>query len=78
GKMIVALGNPGRSYGNRLSRAEYSKFNGGHYILVVGAQQDENGSKRYVINDPLSRIGTLTISEREMRAYGESGVAVWA
>lgn len=78
GKMIVALGNPGKSYGNRLTSSQYSKYNGGHYILVVGKEQDQQGRKQYIINDPLSRIGKLSISEREMRAYGQSGVAVWA
>lgn len=77
GKMIVALGNPS-IYGRRLSAAEYSHYNGLHYILVAGTTAGENGEQRYVVNDPLSRKGTITISRNEMSTYFRSGVSVWS
>ncbi len=75
GRMVVAGGNPAKAYGGRLSNGEYSHYDGGHFILVVG-RQGEN----YIINDPLSRVGSMIISRKEMIAYlgglGNAGVSV--
>ncbi len=66
GEMVVARGNPGAagSYGDKLSNAQYSHFNGAHFILVDGRKGDN-----YIINDPLSRTGSREITASEMRAY---------
>jgi hypothetical protein len=77
GKLVVAAGNPA-AYQGRFSGAEMAKYDGGHFILVAGRDADGN----YMINDPLSRIGTVTVSPDELRGYlGYQGwnaaVAVW-
>lgn len=85
GQMVVALGNPS-VYGRRLSANDYSHYNGMHFILVAGTIGGAGGERRYVINDPLSRKGSMTISEQEMQGYVRAaqqqgyrpGVAVWS
>lgn len=80
GKMVVACGDPiayegdlnGSTYGND------ARFNGGHFILVVASQGD-----RYVVDDPLSRVGSFTISRSQLASYlayqgWNTGVAVGA
>lgn len=85
GAMVIAAGNPDRpgsgAYGLRMSADDYSAFNGRHLILIVG----RNGSD-YLINDPLSKKGTIEVTRSELQAYlsdptqpaGNGGVAVWA
>lgn len=76
GQLVALAGNP-VGYGNRLGRDQYQSFNGGHFILVTGQQGD-----RFTINDPLSRVGSLSVSRAELAAYmafqnWNTGVAVW-
>jgi len=83
GKLVVAGGNPihyeralrlnGSNYGNE------GKYDGGHFVLVVGRQGND-----FIINDPMSRMGKLTVSRNLLEAYirdgrggGNSGVALW-
>lgn len=63
GKYVVLAGNP-VAYTQRFAEDQYAKFNGGHFILVTGIQGD-----RVTINDPQSRVGSLTISRSELAAY---------
>lgn len=63
GKLVVLAGNP-VAYEHRFSDDQYAKFNGGHFILVTAIAGD-----RVTINDPQSRVGSLTISRAELAAY---------
>ncbi|MNX57341.1 hypothetical protein D3C86_881570 [compost metagenome] len=60
---MVLAGNP-VAYTNRFTDSQYAKFDGGHFILVTGIQGD-----RVSINDPQSRVGSLTISRAELAQY---------
>ncbi len=66
GKMVIAGGNPESigAYGNNLSSSDYSHYNGDHVILIVGRKGNS-----YIINDPLSRIGSITVSESEIQSF---------
>jgi LysM repeat protein len=82
GKMVIAAGNPAQqgAYGNTLTASQYSYYNGGHIILVVGHTSDG-----YIINDSLSRQGSMTVSESQLAAFlndpeqgsNNGGIAVW-
>lgn len=63
GKLVVLAGNP-VVYQNRFRDDQYAKFNGGHFILVTAIQGD-----RVTINDPQSRVGSLSLSRSELAAY---------
>lgn len=63
GKLVVLAGNP-IAYATRFNDDQYAKFNGGHFILVTAIAGD-----RVTINDPQSRVGSLTISRAELAAY---------
>lgn len=63
GKVVVLAGNP-VGYASRFGDDQYAKFNGGHFILVTAVEGD-----RVTINDPQSRVGSLTISRAELAAY---------
>ncbi len=63
GKPVVLAGNP-VAYTHRFTDDQYAKFNGGHFILVTGIEGD-----RVTINDPQSKVGSLTISRAELAAY---------
>ncbi len=82
GKQVVLFGNPAGAYGNRLSGSQYSHYNGLHFILVAEKGQGAQGN--YLINDPLSRKGSITVSAAELSRFmrrdasGRSGIAVWA
>lgn len=84
GKQVVLYGNPAGAYGNRLSSGQYAHYNGLHFILVAEKAADAVGKTSYVVNDPLSRKGSITVSSTELSRYmrkdnaGRSGIAVWA
>lgn len=63
GKVVVLAGNP-VAYTNRFTDDQYAKFNGGHFILVTSVEGD-----RVTLNDPQSRVGSLTVSRAELAAY---------
>ncbi|HEY9900610.1 MAG TPA: C39 family peptidase [Pantanalinema sp.] len=63
GKPVVLAGNP-VAYAGRFAERQYAKFDGGHFILVTGIQGD-----KVSINDPQSRVGSLTISRAELSRY---------
>lgn len=66
GKSIILVGNPSRSYEPDLGAANYGSSGGSdHLILVVENTADGN----YVVCDPLSRTGPLTLSEKQLKAY---------
>jgi hypothetical protein len=83
GKLVVAGGNPihyeralklnGTHYGNG------GQYDGGHFILIVGRHGDD-----FIINDPMSRIGKLTVSKDLLTSYikdskggDNNGTALW-
>ncbi len=83
-KQVVLFGNPAGAYGNRLSSGQYAHYNGLHFILVAEKAKDSAGKTSYIVNDPLSRKGSITVSETELNRYmrrdnaGRTGIAVWA
>lgn len=83
-KQVVLFGNPAGAYGNRLSAGQYSHYNGLHFVLVAEKIKDNAGKTSYIVNDPLSRKGSITVSETELNRYmrrdnaGRTGIAVWA
>lgn len=75
GALVVLAGNPA-AYAGRFDSNTLRGFDGGHFILVAGRSGD-----RYVINDPLSRVGALTVTADELSRYmgyrnWNAGVAV--
>ena len=85
GKQVVLFGNPAGAYGDRLSNSQYAHYNGMHFVLVAGKAAEEVGkAASYVVNDPLSRKGSITVSSNELQRYmrkensGRTGIAVWA
>lgn len=78
GEMVIFDGNPGNSYGGRMSSSEYFKYNGGHFMLVTA--RTANG---YLIADPNSKVGLFEISAAEMWDFanwgaGSAGLALRA
>lgn len=78
GEKVIFDGNPGNSYGNRMSASDYFKYNGGHFMLVLS--RTANG---YLIADPNSKVGLLEISRAEMWDFanwgaGSAGLALSA
>ncbi|MBI5173899.1 MAG: hypothetical protein HY986_13505 [Candidatus Melainabacteria bacterium] len=80
GAAIIALGNPfAAGYAARIGEDAYGpcgtlRNKGCRHFIVVAAYAD--GSANYIINDPLSKNGPISISEIEMKAYLDSGVAL--
>lgn len=75
GRMVVVAGNP-RAYNTRFADREYQAFSGAHFVLVTG--MDAAG---YWVNDPLSRVGALSLSAAELAAFmgyrdWDTGVAI--
>lgn len=68
GQMVISAGNPDRPgagvYGDSLSNAQYNHFNGRHIILVTGKVGND-----YVIDDPLSKVGALTVTANQLQAF---------
>ncbi|MDX1985676.1 MAG: C39 family peptidase [Candidatus Obscuribacter sp.] len=80
GAAIIALGNPFASgYAARIEKEAYGpcgtlQNKGCRHFIVVAAYVE--GAAKYIINDPLSKNGPILISESEMKAYLDSGVAL--
>jgi hypothetical protein len=81
GHMVVLSGNP-RDYQKDLG-LHYGKgggiYDGGHFITVVGKDGDN-----YVVNDPATHGGSMTLTPKQMDGYianqgatQEIGTAVW-
>ena len=75
---VVLSGNPHYGWNHRYSTDQVHHFNGGHWVTVSG-YDPSNGT--YIVNDPLSQIGPITVSEAELRSYNKShgnlGIAVF-
>ncbi len=80
GAAIIALGNPfAAGYAAGIDEEAYGpcgtlENKGCRHFIVITSYADI--SANYIINDPLSKTGPLSISESEMKAYLESGIAL--
>jgi hypothetical protein len=77
GKPVILNGNPRHpgAYGFRFSASQMLPFDGAHWIVVSGY---DTATKQFIINDPLSRIGAVKVSARQLEAYrgGSLGIEV--
>jgi hypothetical protein len=66
---VISYGNPSDpgAYGPTLTAAQYNQFDGKHNILVTGKV-----GNNYIIDDPLSNVGELTITPSQLQAYIDS------
>jgi hypothetical protein len=75
---VVLSGNPAHGWNSRYSSDQVYPFDGGHWVTVSGY---DNASGHYIVNDPLSQIGPIYVSEAELRSYnqahGNLGIAVF-
>ncbi|MCB0880443.1 MAG: C39 family peptidase [Thermoleophilia bacterium] len=75
---VVLSGNPAYGWNDRYSNDQVYKFNGGHWVTVSGYDQ---ATGHYIVNDPLSQIGPIYVSEAELKSYnkahGNLGIAVF-
>lgn len=75
GKPVILNGNPRHAgaYGFSFGPNKLVPYNGAHWIVVTGMT---NG--KFIINDPLSKVGALTVTRAQLEAYrgGSLGIAV--
>jgi hypothetical protein len=75
---VVMSGNPAHGWNSRYSSDQVYPFNGGHWVTVSGY---DASTGHYIVNDPLSQIGPIYVSEQELqsynRAHGNLGIAVF-
>jgi hypothetical protein len=74
GELVIAMGIPDRKMPNgrkaptwaqRLSDEQYDHSDMRHFVLI--AERDNRGN--YIVNDPLSKIGALSVTPQEMAAF---------
>lgn len=79
GKPVILNGNPRHpgAYGRSFSAKQMTPYDGGHWIVVSGF---DSGSGRYIINDPLSKVGPVKVTPAQLEAYrgGSLGIEVAA
>lgn len=75
---VVLSGNPAKGWDARYANSDVQHFDGGHWVTVSGYDE---ASGYYIVNDPLSQIGPIYVSEQELRnynsAHGKLGIAVF-
>jgi hypothetical protein len=75
---VVLSGNPSKGWDSRYSQSQVYGFDGGHWVTVSGY---DAATGHYIVNDPLSQIGPIYVSEAELRnfntAHGNLGIAVF-
>lgn len=75
---VVLSGNPAHGWNSRYSSDQVYPFDGGHWVTVSGY---DNATGHYIVNDPLSQIGPIYVSEAELKnynkAHGNLGIAVF-
>jgi hypothetical protein len=67
GSAVIIGGDPNRAWEGRLAAKGSYQESGdfGHFCTVLGKTADG----RYVVNDPLSTAGSITVSAQELQAY---------
>lgn len=63
GHLVILAGNP-VAYNQRFTSSQYSGFDGGHFVLVT-----KMTSTQAYLNDPLSRMGNITVALSELERY---------
>ncbi len=75
---VVLSGNPAHGWNNRYRSDQVYPFDGGHWVTVSGY---DSATGHYIVNDPLSQIGPIYVSEAELKKYnsahGNLGIAVF-
>jgi hypothetical protein len=75
---VVMSGNPAHGWNRRYSSDKVYPFDGGHWVTVSGY---DPATGHFIVNDPLSQIGPIYVSEQELRSYnhshGQLGIAVF-
>lgn len=66
---VVMAGNPAHGWNNRYSSDQVYPFDGGHWVTVSGYDAKTG---YYIVNDPLSQIGPIYVSEAELQNYNAS------
>ena len=79
GKPVVLNGNPRHpgAYGPKFSAKQMTPYDGAHWIVVSGFDEQ---SGKFIINDPLSKIGAVKVTPAQLEAYrgGSLGIEVTA
>lgn len=77
GNPIILNGNPRArgAYGSHYSASQMTPYDGAHWIVVSGM---DTRTGKYIVNDPLSKIGPIKVSPSQLEAYrgGSMGIAV--
>ncbi len=75
---VVMSGNPSKGWNDRYTNDQVYKFDGGHWVTVSGY---DSATGNFIVNDPLSQIGPIYVSEAELKsfnqAHGNLGIAVF-
>ena len=75
---VVLSGNPAHGWNSRYTADQVYPFDGGHWVTVSGF---DSATGHYIVNDPLSQIGPIYVSEAELKnynsAHGNLGIAVF-
>lgn len=79
GKPVILNGNPRHpgAYGPKFSASQMTPYDGAHWVVVSGI--DESSGK-FIVNDPLSKIGPVKVTPTQLEAYrgGSIGIEVSA
>jgi hypothetical protein len=75
GKPVVLNGNPRNAgaYGPRFSAKQMTPYSGGHWITVTGY---DKRADRFIVNDPLSKVGAIKVTRKELSAYLGSSLGI--
>lgn len=79
GKMLMIAGNPWNAWGREMSKGPQgnqnqlsylnSKDPGGHWVALLGKTPEG----RYLVSDPLSKVGAIAVSGEQLQQYFRDG-----